>query len=529
MFLLVMSASFDDMLQTGLIGAKAARVLVASCEHGLDHDSFEAQWRVLEPVLSLPSWLTALYSVRQFRSLLKPLVVSRMAIAVEIAAAFVRSVQLSAQNIIETVCSDAVEDAFILARSDLEAYVQRASDMWLTIQVRYNDLHRIIQARHLTQFVLHRELQLVLSLHKKGILEEIDCNRMRAMVEDRMRMLVRTLRAGVGLAVSIEERFHQCDIIHAMPSGVRSALFAQSQSQIVQQNAALFEVGDATTGVFVLLHGVLIVESPGGQQETYASGKVVGLYEALTGARHTCTAIAATNIEIRLLPLDVLAALIEDDDLAAMLWTYAGRSLAISAFSHGLSFPVPPVRFMLLIALWLSAAGVHVPDVDCDVVHDLEAAAQRGVRARVPGVAVVGSGLVRARPVVDGTGRGGTLPAAANVPPVPVLSGRSCPAVHAALGAIQSASVHRPARHPVPVVRHGGHGGERSRDSAGQDAVRPVRASPGVRHRARPDRASPRRHVRQPARLAIAPTPERTRVLRQTQSSPWRRRRRRRR
>ena len=183
------------------------------------------------------------------------------------------------------------ESSFMHAKAQLDVFAARASNLWLGIQIRYRDLHRAIQARHLAEFVLIREQALVQSLYSKGILEEAEFQKMNGMVDDRIRQLHRSLELGEGIAVSVHDKFHGSHLISTLPHATRSMLFKNSKSKILKQHDTLFNSYDLSQTVYVVTHGVFIVEHPGLPDETVASGYVLGLYEALTGGRYLATVI----------------------------------------------------------------------------------------------------------------------------------------------------------------------------------------------------------------------------------------------
>lgn len=196
-----------------MVGPSATRLLIDSCEYGLDTDDFYEQWAVLEPLLSLPLWLERLYDIRTLRRFLRAVVVKRLSLAVELVAAYVRAAQNASQHIIDTLEDVNSEVSFLQSKAQLDTLVARASNIWLGIQVRYRDLHRAIQARHLTEFVLIREQELVSSLYQKGILEEAEYMKMHSIVDERIRKLRRSLELGHGIAVSAHDKFHAADLI----------------------------------------------------------------------------------------------------------------------------------------------------------------------------------------------------------------------------------------------------------------------------------------------------------------------------
>ena len=90
-FLLAMRASIHELFEEGMVGSSATRLLIESCEQGLDEDDFAAQWGVIEPLLSLPGWLEKLYNTKSLKPLLRSTVIKRLSLAVELVAAYCRA------------------------------------------------------------------------------------------------------------------------------------------------------------------------------------------------------------------------------------------------------------------------------------------------------------------------------------------------------------------------------------------------------------------------------------------------------
>lgn len=109
-------------------------------------------------------------------------------------------------------------------------------------------------------------------------------------------------------------------------------LLKESQSIVLQQDETLFSAFDHCDSVYVVTHGILLVEHPGCADETVASGTVLGLYELLTGSRYLATAIAASDVEVRRITLPLLMEVMRDPMQHDLVWEYTGRSLAHLSF-----------------------------------------------------------------------------------------------------------------------------------------------------------------------------------------------------
>ena len=319
-------ASVQKNFEEGIITPWVHRQLMNIAEEAAEEGHF-INSRSIEKMLAIPPLLRIGWKLRFLHPFLKGAMFHRIYRATLMSFGFFYGLEDVIRHRDQFIAGRHHDDAERIAREiEEQAIVARAAvlkDIQL-VNAKYPDVLMAVKTRVAARNILNMGRLTLTKLGHDGALDMSDCEALIALVEQRMKDVLRNCPHYLDPQSALE-MLRNSDLYLAASSKIQARLLNRAQVQHLDEEAVVYGVGGPAS-VHMIVDGIVVRELEDGNCDYLGPGQWLGFYPTLTGGTHATKTTAETRVTMVTINADVFIEAVKAcPSLERYVWKLCGR------------------------------------------------------------------------------------------------------------------------------------------------------------------------------------------------------------